>query len=238
MDQNKLWTELLEELALQRQCLDMMNAGWIGEYSSRGGVIYCGRGCHSCCSLAVNCTLTEAVALAGVLEEARLVAVGAYARRLRELVGTVFDMKGYLQMQRRDMGMCPLLADDGSCSAYDPRPLSCRSLLSTKESYWCGVDFTTVPAVEKEQYVASLDRSVTAFPLHYVASAQETGREFEERQLAHMQKLFGFSCYGCMPVLVTLVHEHALAEASSREQAERLAEAAGFSSPLLVSWLP
>ncbi len=238
MSRDKRWTELLEELALQRQCLDMMNAGWIGDYSSRGGIIHCGRGCHSCCSLAVNCTLTEAVALAEALDEAQFAAVSAYVERLRELMGSVSGLKDYLQMQRREMGMCPLLADDGACSAYGSRPLSCRSLLSTKESYWCGVDFATVPAAEKERYIASLDRSVVAFPLHYVASAQETGREFETRQLTHMQELFGFSCYGCMPVLVTLVHRHGLAEATSLEQAEHLVEAAGFASPLLVSWLP
>lgn len=238
MSRNTRWTELLEELAIQRQCMDMMNAAWMGEYSSRGGVIHCARGCHSCCSLAVNCTLPEALALAGVLDEAQLAAVSDYALRLQGLMGAVSDMKGYLRMQRRELGMCPLLDDDGSCGVYDSRPLSCRSLLSTKESYWCGVDFATLPADGKERYSASLDRSVTAFPLHYVASAQDTGRMFETRQMEHMQKLFGFSCYGCMPVVVFLVHDHALAEAGSREQAERLAAAAGFASPLLVSWQP
>lgn len=238
MNHSKRWTKLLEELALQRQCLDMMNAGWIGEFSSRGGIIHCTRGCHNCCSLAVNCTLTEAIALAEVLNDDQLAAVNAYAGRLRELAGTAGDLKEYLRMQRQEMGMCPLLDDRGSCGVYAARPLSCRSLLSTRESYWCGVEFTAIPAAEKEQYIASLDRSVTAFPLHYAASPQETGRDFESRQLAHMQEQFGFSCYGCMPVLVSLVHKHALAGAESKAQAESLASAAGFSTPLLVSWLP
>jgi Fe-S-cluster containining protein len=238
MNRDARWTELLEEVAVQRQCLDMMNAAWIGEYAARGGVIHCGRGCHGCCSLAVNCTLTEAVGLAGCLDVTQLAAVGAYAGRLRELTATVQDLKGYLQMQRREMGMCPLLAHDGACSAYVSRPLSCRSLLSTRESYWCGVDFAEVAPAEKEAYLTSLDRSAVAFPLHYLASAQETGRELESRQLAHMQELFGFSCYGCMPVLVTLVHDHGLSGAASRKEAEALVEAAGFADPLLVSWLP
>lgn len=238
MKHDQRWTSLLEELKLQRQCLDMMNAAWVGDYSSRGGVIHCGRGCHSCCSLTVNCPLPEAVALAACLDEAQLASVSAYASRLLELAAGITDMKEYLQMQRRDMGMCPLLGDDGSCGVYAARPLTCRALLSTRESYWCGVDFAVLPAEEKERYITSLDRSVTAFPLHYAASPQDTGREFEERQLAHMQQLFGFACYGCMPVLVSLVHEHGLADAESREQAERLVAAAGFSSPLLVSWLP
>lgn len=238
MNQSKRWTELLEELALQRQCLDMMTAAWLGDFNSRGGVIHCACGCHCCCSLAVNCTLTEAVALAGVLDEAQLAAVSAYAARLQGVTDTVADMKEYLRMQRTEMGMCPLLGDSGACGVYGSRPLSCRSLLSTKESYWCGVDFATIPAAEKERYIASLDQSVAAFPLHYVAFAQDTGSEFETRQLAHMQELFGFSCYGCMPALVSLVHDNGLAEAETREQAEQLVGAAGFASPLLVTWQP
>lgn len=238
MSRDKRWRELLEEAALQHQCLDLMNAGWIGDYSARGGTIHCGRGCHDCCSLTVNCTLTEAVALADALDGKQLAAVGAYADRLRELTATGTDLKEYLRLQRRAMGMCPLLADDGACSAYGTRPLTCRALLSTMERRWCGVDFAVMPADEKERYLAAQDRSVTSFPLHYAASPQETGRDFEARQLAHMQELFGFSCYGCMPVLVTLVHRHGLAAAASREQAERLAAAAGFANPLLVTWLP
>ena len=232
------WTELLEELALQRQCLDLMTAGWIGEYVARGGVIHCARGCHACCSLAVNCTLTEAVALSATLSEAQHAAVGAYAVRLRELAGPEIDMKEYLRLQRREMGMCPLLAADGACGAYAARPLSCRALLSTRESYWCGVDFATLPADEKERYLASLDRSVTDFPLHYLASARETGRDFETRQLSHMGERLGYACYGCMPVLVHLVHGYALHEAASGEQAAGLVSEAGSDSPLLLTWLP
>lgn len=238
MNTSKHWAKLLEELALQRQCLDMMNAGWIGEFSSGGGVVHCARGCHKCCSLAVNCTLTEAIALEKVLDQQQLAAVKTYSLRLREQVGTADDLKEYLQIQRREMGMCPLLDAQGSCGVYATRPLSCRSLLSTLDSYWCGVEFATITPAEKEIYIASLDPAVTAFPLHYAASPQETGRDFELRQLAHMQELLGFSCYGCMPVLVSLVHEHALAEAESMVQAERLTKAAGFASRFLVSWLP
>lgn len=238
MDDEKRWSELLEELTIQQQCLDMMNAGWIGDYVARGGIIHCGRGCHNCCSLAVNCTLTEAVSLGQAIGDAQLAAVSAYAERLLEQTTSVSDMKKYLQLQRQEMGMCPLLANDGACSAYAARPLSCRSLLSTKDSYWCGVDFASVPAEQKEKYLSSLDRSVTAFPLHYLASPQETGREFETRQLGHLQELFGFSCYGCMPVLVTLVRRDGLGEARSKKDAADIIEAAGFANPLLVSLLP
>lgn len=236
MKQSEQWQVLHSELELQRQCLDMMSTAWVADYRLNGGTVYCSKGCHSCCSLTVNCTLSEAVSLAGSLDESEASSVTAYAREVRELTTDVTDLKVYLRMQRDKMGMCPLLDKDGSCAVYAERPLSCRSLLSTKESRWCGVDFAGLSSEAKQHYIESLDRSVVAFPMHYIALMQETGREFEVRQLTVMNKVFGYSCYGNMPVLVHLVREHGLAEAVTRDQAERVVRAAGFANPLLVSW--
>jgi Fe-S-cluster containining protein len=236
MKQPEQWQVLFSELILQRQCLDMMSAAWVADYRINGGTVYCSNGCHSCCSLTVNCTLSEAVSLAGNLDESKALAVTAYARKVRDLTTDVTELKVYLRMQRDEMGMCPLLDKDGFCAVYAERPLSCRSLLSTKESRWCDVDFARLSSEAKQQYIESLDRSVVAFPMHYIASTQETGREFEVRQLTVMNKVFGYSCYGNMPVLVHLVREHGLVEAATRSQAEQIVREAGFANPLLVSW--
>lgn len=230
------WNNLLEELAVKRECLDMMSAAWVADYRAHGGSIFCGRGCRECCSLAVNCTLTEAVALAQVLSDAQAGAVAAYAVRLGEMVAPMTDLKEYLRMQRRDMGWCPFLAEDGACGVYAARPLSCRALLSTKESYYCGVDFSDLTSEQKQEYALSLDRSVTDFPLHYIASTRETGGEMETRALKLMQKQFGFALYGTMPVLVYLVREKGLAEAAvlGRDAAEAVAVKAELAHPFLV----
>lgn len=232
------WHNLLEELDVKRECLDMMSAAWVADYRSHGGSIFCGRGCRECCSLTVNCTLTEAVALASTLSDVQADSVAAYAVRLGELTAPMTDLKEYLRMQRRDMGWCPLLDVDGACGAYAARPLSCRALLSTKESYFCGVDFADLTGEQKQEYALSLDRSVTDFPLHYVASTRETGGEMEARALALMRTQFGFSLYGNMPVLVYLAREKGLAEAAvlGRDAAEAVAVKAALAHPFLMDY--
>lgn len=232
------WNNLLEELNVKRECLDMMSAAWVADYRAHGGSIYCGRGCRECCSLAVNCTLTEAVSLAQSLNSAQAEAIAEYAMRLGELTAPMTDLKEYLRMQRRDMGWCPLLEADGSCGAYSARPLSCRALLSTKDRYFCGVDFSNLTSGQKQEYVESLDRSVTDFPLHYVASTRETGGEMEARALDLMLQQFGFTLYGNMPVLVYLVHKKGLAEAAAigRDAAETLAAESGFGHQFLADF--
>lgn len=232
------WKKLLDELTVQRECLDMMTAAWIADYRSHSGSIFCGRGCRECCSLAVNCTLTEAVALAAALSDSQASAVAEYAMHLGEKVASMTGLKEYLRMQRRDMGWCPLLGADGACGVYESRPLSCRALLSTKERFYCGVDFSDLTSEEKQAYVESLDRSVTDFPLHYVASTRETGGEMEARALTLMRQRFGFSLYGAMPVLVYLVREKGLAGAAlaGREAAEAATVQAGLAHPFLVDF--
>ncbi len=234
------WQPLLDELALQKSFIDQFSVAWVNDYRSGGGHIYCGRGCRACCSLTVNCTLTEAVALAVTLDETQVAAIAAYVGRLKEELPVCTDLKGYLRMQRTVLGWCPLLDVDGACSAYGQRPLSCRALHSTKESHWCGVDFAGLSSAEKEDYVDSLDRSVAAFPLHYVASIQETGSDLEGRGLSLLQQTFGFSLYGNMPVLVHLVRHHGLAEAAvmSRSATEMCVVSAGLNHPFLLTYSP
>lgn len=203
--QTAVWRPLLEELAQERRTLDLMAAAWAGEYRGAGGRLFCEAGCRSCCSLAVNCTLTEAVDLAATLTAVQATAVAGYVGRLRELTAPLTDLKSYLRMQRSAMGWCPLLGDDGCCTVYPLRPLSCRALLSTKESSWCGTDFGTLSSGEKEAFVVSLDRSVVAFPLHYAAFTRDSGRELEERLLARLRERFGVALYGNLPVLLHLV---------------------------------
>jgi Fe-S-cluster containining protein len=233
----ELWSNLLDELNVKRECLDMLSAAWVADYRSHGGSIYCGRGCRECCSLTVNCTLTEAVALARSLTDTQAAAVTAYATRLAKLTAPLTDLKEYLRMQR-DMGWCPFLEADGACGVYAERPLACRALLSTKESFYCGVDFAELSQEQKQAYGESLDRSVTDFPLHYVASTRETGGEMETRALTLMRKQFGFSLYGAMPVLLYLVREKGMAEAAlvGRAEAEEVAAMAGLAHPFLLDF--
>lgn len=226
----------LDNLQQQQRFMEMFTATLVREYSTQGGLIYCEKGCGSCCSLAVNCTFFEALLLAERLEEELLQLVDRYTERLTALLSSVTTLHDYLRLHRRDSGGCPLLGSDGSCRTYEFRPLSCRALLSTRESRWCGTDFAELTAAEKEAFVASLDRAVTAFPLHYLAASRNAGSELEGQALMMMISEYGFSLYGNMPVMVHLASRWKLAEklgngaASIRELLNR----AGLNHPLLL----
>lgn len=231
-----MWQTLIGDIRQQQAFLDMLSSSWTADYTASGGRIFCGRGCRGCCSLVVNTTLTEAVAVAGTLTQRQGEAVRSHVARLKGEMGGVGGMKEYLRMHRREMGFCPFLEEDGACGVYGVRPLSCRALLSTRESRWCEVDFAALTSLEKENFVASLDRSAVAFPMHYVASMQEAGQEMEVVASRRMAGAFGFSLYGSLPVLVHLVLDHRLAEACAEgyDAAASVISGAGVDHPFLL----
>lgn len=226
----------ITDIAQSQQFLDRLTAAQTAEYRSRGGTIHCARGCSNCCSLVVNCAASEALQLAAGLDEVLLERVDGYVERLRQLLEGVSDLREYLRRHRRAAGGCPLLGEEGACAAYGLRPLSCRALLSTRESSWCGTDFGQLSAVERESYLASLDRSAVAFPLHYLAAARDAGRELERQALLAMAGEYGVSLYGNMPVLVHLASRRGLAAAlaAGAGAVRRLLQRSGLDQPLLL----
>jgi len=227
----------LAETVQQHLFMDRLAAALAADYRAGGGLIHCGKGCSCCCSLVVNCTFPEALLLAGGLDEGLLQHIDRYTERLKGLLGGVAALQDYLRLHRRESGGCPLLGADGACLEYARRPLSCRALLATKESRWCGADFAALTAAEKEAYVASLDRAATAFPLHYLAATQHAGGELERQALLTMAGRYGFSLYGNMPVMVHLASRWGLAAAVSAGEAavRELLEQAGLAHPLLLA---
>lgn len=202
-----MWQGLIGEIRREHTIFDHEVREWISGYTRSGGRIFCDKGCRECCNLAVNCTFTEALRIVETLPEARVARVKEHAGLLRRHIHEATDLKGYLRLHRQKIGFCPFLEDNGSCSVYKERPFSCRSLLATKESSWCGADFSLLSDKEKRSFVESLDPSVVTFPMHYVASSQERGQEFESRAARRMAERIGFSLYGSLPFLVFLERE-------------------------------
>lgn len=233
-----MWHDLIQEVRQQQDCLDMLTAAWKTEYRASGGRIFCGKGCRGCCNLTVNTTCAEAVLIAAGLTDHQGEAVRLHVEKIRPRMRAGMKLKDYLRMHRQEIGFCPLLAEDGACSTYLMRPLSCRSLLSTMESRWCSEDFSTLPTPEKQDFLGSLDRSAVAFPTHYAASIQEMAREMEESSKRSMLQIFGFSLYGNMTVLVHLAREHRLAEAclAGRNEVTSLISSVGLDHPLLLEF--
>jgi len=234
-----MWQELTDEIMDQQALFDVAVRDWLAGYAMKKGTIHCGKGCHACCSLAVNCTFAEALAISGALADRHAIALTDHVAKIRAAAFAAPDFPSFLRA-RRTLGGCPFLDSDGACGIYDRRPFSCRSLLSTKESRWCGADFSTLSREEKQGFVESLDQSVVAFPMHYVKATQDLGQDFESCAAGRMAETFGFSIYGNLPVLVHLELEHRLSEtaAGGVNAVRGLAERAGCNHPFLVTFSP
>lgn len=237
MTAEKAMGDLLDVVKQQQVFLEMFVRSWVDDYRSSGGAIFCGKGCRNCCSLAVHTGFAEALAVARHLDETQGRAVESYAVKLKDLLHGVSELPEYLRLHRQTMGFCPLLTDAGACGVYPVRPLSCRSLISTRESVWCGADFSQVSQAERDAFVAALDRKVVAFPSHYVAVLQESGKELEEAGAKSMREGMGFSLYGNLGVLVHLCRSQGLAEAclEGKSSAACCIAGAGFDHPLLLT---
>lgn len=235
MQQLEQWKDILAEVERQLRFMDMICSSAATDYRSRGGEIFCGKGCGSCCTLAVNCTAAEALLVARTLDEKQQGRLKSYVERLKGAVGEAADLRSYLRLHRKELGGCPFL-DDGICGVYHARPFSCRALLSTRESRWCGADFSKMKADEKQAFVESLDRSAVAFPMHYLASTQNAGRELEMQASMQTTKVFGFSLYGSMPALVHLFAEYSLLDALGKgaDAVLAVAASAGLDSPFVL----
>lgn len=232
-------TEFLQEVQQRQQVLDQLCSAWSSEQRQQGTTIYCGKGCSGCCSLAVNCTFPEAVLVAAALDSQQQARLQQRAPLLYQVAGTAADLKAWLAGYRIQAGPCPFLETDGACGIYAVRPLSCRALLSTKEPHWCTTDFSLLTPEEKQAFMASLDRSVTAFPTHYAATPQEIGRELEEATLRQMAGQYGFALVGLFPWLVWLELEHGLSSrlAGGAEALQGYLTEQGLESPFLLALL-
>lgn len=229
------WKKILADVASGQRFMEQLSAAATAEYHARNGEIFCAKGCSACCTLAVSCTAVEAVPIAAGLDQEQRENLREYVARLKTTVREAADLKSYLRLHRNVLGGCPFLSG-GLCGIYSVRPLSCRALLSTKESRWCGVDFSEVAPAEKTAYMESLDRSAVAFPMHYLASSRDAGQKLEAQLALQMLHEVGFSLYGSLPVLVYLFSEHDLLDKLGKGADAALAAAvsAGLGSPFLL----
>jgi Fe-S-cluster containining protein len=218
MPHGESWENILASVENGQKVMDLLCASAAADYRSKNGEIFCGKGCSSCCTLAVNCTAAEALLIAQALDQEQSEKLKDYVARLKVLVGDAVDLKGYLRLHRKELGGCPFL-DGGICGVYSVRPISCRALLSTKVNRWCAADFSELPPAEKLAFIESLDRKAVAFPMHYLACTQDAAQKLEAQASMQMVKEFGFSLSGSMPVLVYLFKECRLIDRSQKDAA-------------------
>jgi Fe-S-cluster containining protein len=205
------WEKLRQALKDEANALDELIADRLSARAAAGRHIFCAPGCSSCCTLFVQATLVEALHAAEGLDAAQFRKLEDYVLRQRESLASENDFLTVLRKERSIIGPCPFLDNNGCCSIYAQRPFACRALLSTKPREWCGVDFQTLDPLEKRLYLESLDRSVVAFPVHYLASTQSAALDAEARILEQMRDLTGGAISGNFPLLVYLASTNDLA---------------------------
>lgn len=228
--------QLINDLRQRLLFFDQLCTAWSSEYRQRGGAIHCGKGCSGCCSLVVNCTFPEAILVANTLDQQQQKQLQAKIPRIQEAAARSASLKEWLRGYRSEAGPCPFLTPDGACGVYAVRPLSCRSLLATKEPDWCIADFVSLDSQEKQTFMESLDRSAVAFPTHYAATPQEIGQDLEEATLKQMEIVYGFSIIGSLPWLVWLERNYQLSKRLSggRDAVQDFLTAEGISNPFLI----
>jgi Fe-S-cluster containining protein len=203
----------LADLARQRQAeLDERIARW-RQGPGAGVRLWCGPGCGNCCSLAVNATYPEALAITATLSAEHREHVAAAAARIIAHARQSQDARNFLAGYRQAVGPCPFLDGTGNCSIYHARPLACRALLATRPPDWCGINLAGLPAFERDPFLASLDRTVVAYPTHYAAVPQELAAAFERGLLFAMLRSNGFAFSGLLPLLVWLTIDPGFATA-------------------------
>jgi Fe-S-cluster containining protein len=232
-----MWQELQDDIRNQYLFFDHKAAEWMATLPDRGVRVSCGRGCRTCCNLTVNATFTEALGIAGAMTARHLPTLKETVFRLLDIVRDAPDFKSYLRNYRKKVVFCPFLEGDGSCGVYPTRPFSCRSLLSTRNADYCGVDFGDLHPLEKQAFLSSLDPSVVAFPTHYLAAPREIGRDLEILAARKMTARFGFSLSGNLPFLLYLEQEFRLSGvmAEGREATVGLLKKEGLDHPFLVT---
>jgi Fe-S-cluster containining protein len=229
------WLRLKNSVRQQQGRFDQQIQSDLNSYRQQGGRIFCGKGCRNCCTLTVNSGLTEALLVAEALIGPQP-ALEAYICQLRRILSEAADLKSYLRMQRNQLGACPFLDADGTCGVYAVRPFACRALFSTRPAAWCDVDFATLPAIEKQLFMVSLDRSVVDFPTHYLAGPRKTGQQMETEAADAMSTEFKISILGNLPYLVWLERRYGLSAVAEKGPAavRSLLEAENLFHPYLI----
>lgn len=99
-----------------------------------GPRIACKKGCHHCCYHPVVITLLEGLSLYYWLKDNHL-----WTTSLRDKLIEHSTKTWHLSFEVWFMSLirCPLLSDDGLCTAYESRPFPCRVVYSTGDPHYC-----------------------------------------------------------------------------------------------------
>jgi Fe-S-cluster containining protein len=210
------WNDELHSVQAAQKRLDEQIKSCLSHAPEQQVNIHCHAGCGNCCTLAVNCSFSEALLIARNLPEKLIQALHEKVTLLQQISRKASGLKSFLQLFRSELGGCPFLDAEACCAIYGVRPFSCRALLSTRPADWCGVDFSTLHPLEKQAFMSSLNREVVNFPTHYLAKTQELAVEHEAETVARLFDGSGVALSGNLIYLVWLEREYGLSTIISK----------------------
>tara|TARA_B100001750_G_scaffold224992_1_gene216534 strand:- start:1076 stop:1852 length:777 start_codon:yes stop_codon:yes gene_type:complete len=105
------------------------------------GNVGCDHGCSDCCYQQVFVTAPELFRIYDLVRSLPEEAQTRIAARAKEAEDALRHKRGKARVDTRVA--CPLLADDGRCSAYEARPMPCKALWVSEDTReQCGADFS------------------------------------------------------------------------------------------------
>ncbi|MDX2005629.1 MAG: YkgJ family cysteine cluster protein [Meiothermus sp.] len=164
----------------------------------------CRKGCFSCCLALVVVGLAEAEYLRERLEPEVLKRVEqAGQKRLKRIAREKhrpdFATRYFLEANR-----CPVLAEDGSCSAHAARPLACRGVLTDLEARYCAPG--AVPGLKGKDKSAYQGRLTAQHgPEHYLKAPWQSSERQAQRLWELERRQRGFTVIGELAGLIYLL---------------------------------
>lgn len=104
------------------------------EAKQAGVTVTCTPGCASCCYHPISISLLEAIPI-----YRHLLKNGKWTLELRDRLKDTGDrqLSTAYEVWLLSLIPCPLLSEDKLCTAYESRPLVCRTMLSVGDPYYC-----------------------------------------------------------------------------------------------------
>lgn len=97
----------------------------------------CRKGCHFCCYALVMVGLAEAEYLRENLDSGWLAEAEKVGRERLKKVARGKHNPNFATAYFLGGNRCPLLTEDGACSAHAHRPLACRGVLTDFDAHYC-----------------------------------------------------------------------------------------------------
>lgn len=164
----------------------------------------CRKGCFSCCLALVVVGLAEAEHLRERLELSVLQKVEQTGQERLKRIAKERNKPDFATRYFLEANRCPVLTNEGACSAHEARPLACRGVLTNFDASYCAPG--AVPALSgqaKTEYQAAL--TAQNGPEHYLKRPWQSSQRQAQKIWELEQQQRGFTVIGEMSSLIYLL---------------------------------